>query len=326
MIKRSIHGFASMLFGLAALSGSVYAQDYPQKPVRLIVPFGPGSGADTIGRIIAERLGEELKGAVVADNREGAGGAIGATTAAKSPPDGYTLMLGVTTTVVSPYLLATAPYDPVKDFVPIAKVAELPLLMITASNAPYKSLKELIAYAKKNPGKLTYATSGKGSPSHLSVELIRRATGIDVVDVPYKSIGQATTDLLSGQVSFYFPAVTGATQQVLSGKARGLAIGATKRSQVLPDVPTVEEETGVKGLEVITWYGFLAPTGTPKPIVDRLSAAVLKVMASNDVQEKIRKTGADVSIGNADEFGALIRSDSAKYGKLISDLGLKATQ
>lgn len=317
---------ASILIGIAALTGSAAAQDYPQKPVRLIVPFGPGSGADTIGRIVAERLGEELKGAVVVDNREGAGGAIGAASAAKAAPDGYTLLLGVTTTVVSPHLQASAPYDPVRDFAPVAKVAELPLLMITSADAPYKSLKELIAYARKNPGKLTYATSGKGSPSHLSVELIRRATGIEVVDVPYKSVGQATTDLLSGQVSFYFPAVTGATQFVQSGKARGLALGATKRSAALPDVPTVEEETGVKGLEVLTWYGIVAPSGTPRPIIDRLSAATLKVMAAADVQEQIRKTGADVSIAGADEFGALIRADSAKYGKLISDLGLKATQ
>lgn len=326
MMMHAIRCGASMLVGLAVLTGNAMAQDYPQKPIRLIVPFGPGSGADTIGRIVAERLGEELKGTVVVDNREGAGGAIGAASAAKSVADGYTLLLGVTTTVVSPHLQANAPYDPVKDFAPVAKVAELPLLMIAAPDAPYKSLKELIVYAKQNPGKLTYATSGKGSPSHLSVELIRRATGIEVVDVPYKSVGQATTDLISGQVSFYFPAVTGATQFVQSGKARGLALGATKRSPALPDVPTVEEETGIKGLEVITWYGIVAPAGTPKPIIDRLSAATLKIMASSDVQQQIRKTGADVAVAGAEEFGTLIRADSAKYGKLISDLGLRATQ
>ena len=314
---------AAAALGLAALCATAAAQSYPNKPIRLIVPFGPGSGADTIGRILAERLGEELKGTVVVDNREGAGGAIGTAVGAKSAPDGYTLTLGVTTMTVSPHLQSNAQYDAVKDFVPIVKIAELPLLMIAGPNAPYSSLKEMIVYAKKNPGKLNYATSGKGSPSHLSVELIRRAAGIEVVDVPYKNVGQAMTDVIAGQVSFYFPAITAASPQIKSGKVKGLAIGATKRSAQLPDVATVAEETGVKGLEVITWYGLVAPVGTPKEIVAQVQTATLKLMESADTRERITKTGADVSVASAEEFGNQIRADNAKYGKLISDLGLK---
>ena len=307
----------------AGTTGSAFAQSYPQRPIRIIVGFGPGSGADTIARILAEKLSEELKGSVIVENREGAGGAIGTASVAKAPADGYTLLLGATTMTVSPHLQATAPYDAVNDFVPIVRVAELPLLMIAGPNAPFSSLKELVAHAKKNPGKLSYATSGKGSPSHLSVELIRRATNVDVVDVPYKNVGQAMTDVIGGQVSFYFPAVTAATPQVKSGKVKGLALGAKKRSSQLPDIPTVAEEIGTQGLELITWYGLLAPTGTPKDIVTRLNGATIKVMELPDTRERIAKTGADVAVASAEDFAKEIRADNAKYGKLIRDLGLK---
>jgi tripartite-type tricarboxylate transporter receptor subunit TctC len=313
-------GAAALGFALAASAG---AQTYPQRPIRLIVTFGPGSGADTIGRILGERLSEQLKTAVVVENREGAGGAIGAAVAARAPADGYTLMLGATTMTVSPYMQTAPQYDPVKDFVPIIKVAELPLMMIAGEGAPYKNLKELVDYARANPGKLTYATSGKGSPSHLGIELIRQATHIDVRDVPYKNVGQAMTDTLSGQVSFYFPAVTGALAQVTAGKARGLAIGATQRSSQAPEVATVAEQLGISGLEVITWYGLFAPQGTPKEIVDRLYAETAKIMESEEVRGRIRKTGADVALAAPQAFAAQVRADTEKYSKLVRDLGLK---
>lgn len=307
----------------AAMALPVAAQSWPSKPIRIVVGFGPGSGADTIARILAERLAEGLKTSVVVENREGAASAIGTMAVARAPADGYTLLLAASTMTVNPYVQSSNSYDPVKDFVPIVKVAEIPLLMITSPNAPYNNLKELVAYAKQNPGKLSYATSGNGSPSHLSVELIRQATGITVVAVPYKNVGQAMTDALSGTVSFYFPGISAALPQVKSGKAKGLVVGAPKRSAKAPEIPTINEEIGTKGLEVITWYGLLAPAGTPKDVVARIHAETQKVMANKETQDKITATGLDLAVANTEEFAAEVRADSAKYEKLVKSLGLK---
>jgi tripartite-type tricarboxylate transporter receptor subunit TctC len=300
-----------------------WAQDFPQHPIRLVVGYGPGSGADTIARIVAERLSEQLKTAVIVENREGAGSAIGTAYVAKAAADGYTLLLGASTMTVSPHMQESPLFDPVKDFVPIVKVAEISLLMIAQPDAPYKNLKDLVAYAKTHPGQLSYATSGKGSPSHLSVELIRQATNIDVHDIPYKNVGQAMTDTLSGQVSFYFPGFSAAFPQVKAGKARALAVGSLSRSAQLPDVGTESEELGINGLEVLTWYGLLAPANTPKPVIDRLYAEAKKVMELSDVRSRIEKAGAQVVISPPGEFAATISSDNAKYGALIKRLGLK---
>jgi tripartite-type tricarboxylate transporter receptor subunit TctC len=299
------------------------AQVYPDRPLRLIVSFGPGSGADSIGRILAERLADRLHVPVVIENREGAGGAVGTAAAAKAPADGYTLLLGASPMTVAPHMLSAAGYDAVRDFVPIYKVAQLPLLLITRPDAPYKSLKQLVEYAKQHPGKLNYATSGNGSPSHLSVELIKQATGIDVIAVPYKNVGQAMTDALAGVVSFYFPAFPGALPQVRGGKARALAIGATRRSPQLPEVPTIAEELGVRGLEVITWYGLMAPRGTPDALVSRLQAETARIMETADTRDKLASTGVDVVVANSADFAQEVRADDARYAKLIRDLGLK---
>lgn len=308
---------------LAALPSIGLAQGYPDKPVRLVVGFGPGSGADTIARVLADTLAERLKVSVVVENREGAGGLIGAASVAKATPDGYTLLLGASPMTVSPHMQASPPFDAVRDFVPIVKVAELPLLLITHPGAPYKTLKELVVHAKQNPGKLSYATSGKGSPSHLGIELIRQATGIEVVPVPYKNVGQAMTDALSGTVSFYFPGLPGALPQVRSGKALALALGATARSQRLPEVPTVSEELGIQGLEVITWYGLMAPAGTSRAVTDRLATEMLKVMEMPETRDKLQATGSDPVVAGAEEFAAQVRMDNAKYAKVVSELGLK---
>ena len=314
----------ALALGCAALAAPAGAQSYPDKPIRIVVGFGPGSGADTIARIVAERLADRLKVSVIVENREGAGGAIGTASVAKAPADGYTLLLGASPMTVSPHMQAAPTYDAVKDFVPVIKLAELPLLLITHPDAPYKSVKEMVAYAKQNPGKLSYATSGVGSPSHLGVEMIRRATGIELVAIPYKNVGQAMTDALAGTVSFYFPALPGALPQVRSGKARGLAIGAVKRSSKLPEVPTLADDLGIAGLEVITWYGLFAPAGTPRDITARLHNEMAKVMDLPETREKLTATGVDVSVSSAEEFGAQVRADSARYGKLVRDLGLKA--
>jgi tripartite-type tricarboxylate transporter receptor subunit TctC len=314
---------AALALGCASVASALAQPSYPDKSIRLVVGFGPGSGADTIARVVAERLADRLKVSVIVENREGAGGSIGTTAVAKATADGYTLLLGASPMTVTPHMQATPAYDPVKDFVPIIRVAELPLLLITNPNAPYNNLKELVAYAKQNPGKLSYATSGMGSPSHLSVEMIKQSTGINVVSVPYKNVGQAMTDTLAGTVSFYVPAIPGALPQVKAGKARGLALGALRRSSKLPDVPTLSEELGAAGLEVITWYGVLAPAGTPREITAKLYAEIAKVMDAPETREKLAATGVDVSVTNSDEFAAQVRADNTRYGKLVRELGLK---
>ncbi len=308
---------------VAAGIASAQAQPYPQRPIRLMVSFGPGSGADAIARIVAEGLAEQLKVGVVVENREGAGGAIGTAAAARAPNDGYTLMLGLSTMTVSPHMQATPSYDPVKDFTPIIKLAELPLLLVCGMDAPFRTLAELVAEARRQPGKFTYATSGKGSPSHLSIEMIRQSTGIDVRDVPYRNVGQALTDVVTGQVSFYFPGITGAAPHVTGGRLRALAIGATRRSAQLPDVPTLVEALGVQGLEVITWYGLFAPTGTPAEVLARVHSAAAAAMATPAIRERILKTGADIALAPGAEFAREVQNDDARYGKLIRSLGLK---
>jgi tripartite-type tricarboxylate transporter receptor subunit TctC len=296
---------------------------YPQRPIRVIVGYGAGSATDTMARILAERLAVGLAQSVVVENREGAGGAIGTATAAKAAPDGYTLLMGVPAMAVASHVQTPKPYDVVGDFTPIVKIAELPLLLITHPEAPYRTFKELIGYARSNPGKLSYATSGKGSPSHLGVELFRQFTGIDVRDVPYRNVGQAMTDTLSGQVSFYFPALSAGLTQVRAGKVRPLAIGAATRAPQLPDVPTVGEELGTSGLDIITWYGLFAPAGTPRAVIGRLHEESIKVMAASEVRERIARTGASIAVAGPEEFAAQVRADDAKYAKLVRDLGLK---
>jgi tripartite-type tricarboxylate transporter receptor subunit TctC len=315
--------FSAAAAATALLPSLGWAESYPDRPIRLIVSFGPGSAADSIARVIGERLSERLHVPVVAENREGAGGAVGTAVAAKSAADGYTLLMGASPMTVAPHMISSAGFDAVRDFVPIYKVAQVPLLLITRPDAPYKTLKQLVEYARQNPGKLNYATSGNGSPSHLGVEMIRQATGINVVAVPYKNVGQAMADVLAGTVSFYFPALPGALPQVRGGKARALALGATERSPKLPEVPTVFEETGVHGLEVITWYGLMAPRGTPEAVTAKLQAEMARVMEGADTREKLVSTGVDVAVANAGDFAQQVRADDSRYGKLIRDLGLK---
>lgn len=321
-MKIPLRSMAAGLFALAGLCGAAHAQNYPTRPVNLVITFGPGSGADTIGRILADGLASEIGTSVVVENRAGAGGAVGAAYAARAAADGYTLMLGATPMTVAPHMQAQATYDAVKDFVPIIKVAELPLMMIASRQAPFDSFPALVEYARSHPGALTYATSGKGSPSHLSVEMLRKAIGIDVRDVPYSSGSQAMADTLGGQVSFYFPAITAALAQVNGGAAQALVIGAKQRSEKAPDVPTIREATGAEGLEVITWYGLFAPAGTPQAIVDKVHAAAARVMQNPQIRDRIAKTGADVAVSGPGEFAQEVKMDDARYAKLVRELSL----
>jgi len=315
----------SLLVVALAAPGLALAQSFPSKPIKIVVPFGAGSGTDILARIVGERLAETLGQPVVAENREGAGGLVGATATQKSPADGYTIMMAANPFVVAPHLQATLPYDVNRDFAPVAKIGVLPMALVTSASSSYRTVAELIEFAKANPGKLNYANSGRGSPSHLEMELIKQALGLQIQDIPYKSVGQAMTDTLGGQVALYFPTVPAAYTQHRAGKLRILGIGSSKRTAQAPDVPTLAEALGKPGWEATVWYGFVAPAGTPADAIAKLQDAILRAMAHPAARDRIEKSGTEVETGSAEVFGALLRRENDKWSGLVKTLGLKAT-
>lgn len=315
---------ASIILSLcAALPFHAAAQSYPSKPIKLVVPFGPGSGSDLLGRVVGERLSEQMNVPVVVENREGAGGVIGTQYVAKGVPDGYTILLVANALTIAPHLQATPPFDPLKDFAPIAKIAVIPLAVVTSVSSPYTTMKDMIAWFKANPGRGNYASSGKGSPSHLEAAQIVQTYELAVQDVPYKNVGQAMTDTIAGQVNFYIPVLPAAMAHVKAGKLRVLATGALNRSPQFPDVPTVSEVLGIPGYEVSAWFGFVAPAGTPQEIVNRVYEEIAKAMGSPQVREKVAGIGSEVTLLDPQKFAAQIRNDNAKWGKLVKSLGIR---
>ncbi len=311
---------------VATLSGAALGQGYPSKPVKLVVAYGAGAGVDVAARFVAEAMTEQMKTSVVVENREGAGGIIGTVAVAKSTPDGYTLLFASEPVTTSQLLQETPPYDPIRDFTAIARVVVNPLILVASPNAPYKTFKELIAYIKANPGKLSYATSGKGSSSHLETELIKQRYGLDITDVPYKSFGPALTDTVADRVGFFLSAYGALLPQIKSGNVRALAIGSPTRSELLPDVPTFAEELGVPDYRVDVWYGIMAPAGTPADVVAKLTEQVGKALENPQLREKIKKSGAEVSMLPPAQFSALIRSDTDKWTRTVNSIGFKALQ
>jgi tripartite-type tricarboxylate transporter receptor subunit TctC len=311
---------------LAVLPGNAGAQPYPSKPVRIIVPYGPGGGVDIVARILAQELSEQWKVNAYVENRDGAGGLIGIMAAANAAPDGYTLLMASTGVTVLPWLQPSPPYDPARDFIAVTRISLHPLLLITAKDAPYKTLKELIAYAKANPGKLNYATSGKGAASHLEIEVIKEKYGLDMTDVPYKSFGQAMADTMTGRVAFYLPGYAAGLQQVRSGVARALATSSNKRSELLPEVPTFAEELGVPDYEASISYGILVPAHTPADIVEKLHREIAKVAETPELRKRVGEVGGEVAVASPAQYGAEIRADSAKWSKLVKSIGLGASQ
>jgi tripartite-type tricarboxylate transporter receptor subunit TctC len=311
---------------LAALPGRAGAEPYPSKPVRIIVPYGPGGGVDIVARILAQELSEQWKTSAYVENRDGAGGLIGIMAAANAAPDGYTLLMASTGVTVLPWLQPAPPYDPAKDFIAVTRISLHPLLLITAKDAPYKSLKELIAYAEANPGKLNYATSGKGAASHLEIELIKEKYGLDLTDVPYKSFGQAMSDTMTGRVAFYLPGYAAGLQQVRSGNARALGTSANKRSALLPDVPTFAEELGEPDYEASISYGILVPAHTPADIVEKLHREIAEVAKNPELRKKVEEVGGEVAVATPAQYGKEISDDSAKWRKLVKSIGLGAGQ
>ncbi len=292
------------------------AQPYPAKSVRIVSPFSAGSGVDAIARVYARRLAEQLQVSVVVENREGAGGMVGAAHVAKLPGDGAALLVATTPFVVAPISQANASYDPVKDFAAVGRVAINPLLLAINADLPAKTMRELIAYGRANPGALTYASSGPGTPSQLEMEALKARLGIDIREIPYRSNAQALTDTIAGTVSMYYTVQTTTLANVRAGKLRALAVAASRPTAALPEVPTMAEAAGLPGYESMVWYGFVVPAATPAALVQRLSAEVARATQALEIGEAIRKLGFDVSAATGPEFGVQIVREAERWTAL----------
>ena len=311
---------ATAAFPLAATAQAAY----PSKPVTIVVPFAAGGTTDILARVIGQALTKELGQPVIVDNRAGAGGNIGAALAAKAPADGYTLFMGtVGTHAINQSLYKKLPFDPIKDFAPLTRVAMVPNLLVVNPGKPYKNVKELIAYAQANPGKVNFGSSGSGSSIHLSGELFKSLAKVDMVHVPYRGSAPAVTDLLGGQIDIMFDNMPSAIQHVRSGKLRPLAVTTAKRSPELPDVPTIAE-AGVPGYEATSWFGMFAPAATPATIVATLNGALVKVLADPEVKKKLAEQGAEPYAEKPEQFAEFIRSESAKWSQVVKASGASA--
>jgi tripartite-type tricarboxylate transporter receptor subunit TctC len=297
-------------------------QAYPAKSVRLILPFPPGGPTDMLGRVIAQKLSDQLGQPVVVDNRGGAGGNLGVELAAKSPPDGYTLVLSSPLIAISPSLYVKLNYDPIKDLAPISLVAYIQNVMLVHPSVPAKTLKEFIQLARANPGKLNFGTGGSGTTTHLSAELLKVLAKIDMVHVPYKGTGLALIGLVGGQVDMLVMAVPAANSQIQAGKVRALAVLSAQRVSVLPKVPTAKE-AGVDNFEVPIWYGILAPAATPRDIVNRLNLELNKALAAPDVRERLKKVDIEPVTNTPQQFAEFIKAETVRYAKVIKAAGIK---
>src|SRR5262245_62100897 len=314
----------NLLFVLAFASASAVAQTYPSKPIRYIVPFQPGGTTDILGRIVAAHLQEAWKQPVVVDNRPGAGGAVGAEAAAKSAPDGYTIMGGtISTHAINASVYARLPYDPIKDFEAVTLLATQPNMLVVHPSVPAQNVKELIALLKANPDKYTYSTSGNGTSAHLSGELFKSMTGTKMQHVPYKGSPAAIADAVSGQVSMSFDNISTAYPQAKAGKLRALAVTTAKRSGLAPEVPTFAE-SGLPGYELGSWHGVFAPAGTPQDIVQKLNAEIGRGIQVAATKEKLQALGVDAAGTSVESFGAFVRAEVPKWAKVVKDSGAKA--
>jgi len=314
---------AVALIAAAAVTSPASAQPYPNKPIRLIVPYPPGGGNDTFARLIGAKLSERLGQPIVVENRPGAGTMIGTEAAAKAPADGYTLLLGsIATHAISPNLYGKVPYDPVKDFAPITVLGVAPTVAVVGPTVNAKTLAELIAQAKSQPGKLTYASGGSGTPPHISGEVFKSMTGTDLLHVPFKGGAPALVAVMGGQVDVMFDTAASASPHIKGGKLRALALAAPQRSSDLPEVPTFSE-AGLAGYEVNSWYALLAPAGTPPEIIARLHRETTAALREPDMIARLKTLGADPVGNTPEEFATFIRAELAKYSKVIREGKIK---
>jgi len=310
-----------LLVTLVAGAPPVVHAQYPAKPVRLIVPSLPGGGTDITARLLAPKLTEFLGQPVVVENRAGAASIVGSEIVARAAPDGYTLLMGIATITINPSMHRKLPYDTLRDFAPVSQVATVPNVLVVHPSVPAKTVKELIALARSRPGQITYASAGVGSQLHLAMELFLHLAGIKMVHVPYKGSGGAFVDLLSGQVATMTTTALSAAPHLRSGRLRGLAVTSARRSPALPDLPTIAE-AALPGYEAVQWYGVFATGGTPREIVVKLNAAIVRALHDPGVRERFAADGGEVVGNTPDEFSGLIRADIAKWAKLIKDAGI----
>jgi tripartite-type tricarboxylate transporter receptor subunit TctC len=313
----------SLAFHASAAIGAESAADYPNRPVRLVVPFPPGGGTDIVARAVSVKLTEIWGQQIIIDNRGGAGGVIGADTVAKSTPDGYTLLFGTPgALVINPLLNSKLPYNAARDFAPVSLLALNPQLLAVHQSLPVTTVRELIALVKAQPGKLNYASVGEGTPNHLAMELFKTMTGTSIVHVPYKGAAPAVTDLVGGHVQLMFNPMPPLLPHVKSGRLKALAVGSTQRSSALPDTPTVAE-AGVPGYEYVTWYSIVAPAKTPRGIINKVNAALAAVLAMPDVAQRLSGQGAEPRASSPEELARFIETDTKRLGGIIRSAGIK---
>jgi tripartite-type tricarboxylate transporter receptor subunit TctC len=310
------------LFAAAACTAPASSQTYPSRPVRLVIPFPPGGPADIFGRLIAFKLTDALREQVVVDNRGGGNGNIGAESVARAAPDGYTLMLLPSALAANASLYSKLPYSLVGDFIGVASLGTFPLLLVTHPSVPAKTVSELITLARAKPGELNFASAGSGGGAHLAAEIFSRAAGVSMVHVPYKGTGPAVLGVLGGQVSLMFASVPSAVQHVRAGKLNGLGVTSLQRSPALPDLPTVSEQ-GLPGYDVVSWFGIIAPTGTPAGIVKRLNEEVRRVLGLPEFQDRLKEEGGRALAMTPEEFTGFIRNETVRWAKIVRDVGAK---
>jgi tripartite-type tricarboxylate transporter receptor subunit TctC len=316
--------FCGVCLLFASLCGAAWAQQWPQKPVRLVVPFPPGGSTDVLGRIIATKLSEALGQQVIVDNRGGAGGVIGTDMVVKSPADGHTLLFSASAPIaINVTLMKNVPYDPQRDLTPVIRVASVPLVLVVHPSVPARSVKELIALLRRRPDDFTYASASTGTPQHLSAELFKMLAHVKMTHIPYKGSGPAMTDVIGGQVPITFEVFITALSYEKAGRLRALAQTGAMRSTHLPDVPTIAE-TGIPGYESSGWYGVLAPAGTPAAVVNRLHTDIARLMAGADMKQRMVELGADPAADTPGQFTRFIREETVKWAKVIRESGATA--
>ena len=321
--RRTLTAFICAFFALFGVPGVASAQQYPSKPIRFVVPYPAGGPLDTVARLLAQKVSEGTGQPVVVDNKPGAGGNIGADIVAKSPADGYTILMGaVATHAINPTLYKSIPYDPIKDFAPVTQVASTPNVLVVNPSVPAASVREFIAHAKANPGKLSFGSGSIGSAGHLAGELFKTLAGVDMVHVPYKGAAPAMQDLVGGQIQLMFDNLASSLGQVKGGTVRALAVTTSARSGFAPELPTIAE-SGLPGFDISTWFGVFAPAGTPREALTRLHAEFTKALAAPDVRARMTALGAEPVGNTPEQFAAYIRAEAEKYARVIKASGAK---
>src|SRR5256885_2549893 len=315
---------AGLFVALMACASNAQSQAYPSKPIRFVVPYPAGGPLDTVARLLGQKVSESVHQPVIVENKAGAGGNIGADAVAKSPPDGYTILMGaVATHAINPALYASIPYDPVRDFIPVTQIAATPNVLVVNPSLPVKSVRDFVAYAKANPGKLNFGSGSTGSAGHLAGELFKSMAGVEMTHVPYKGAAPAMQALIAGDVQLMFDNLASSLGQIRAGNVRALAVTTARRSALAPDLPTIAE-SGLPEFDIGTWFGIFVPAATPRDVVDKLHTEFTRALAERDVRDTMLKLGAEPVGSRPEEFADYIRAEAQKYARIIKASGAKA--